>query len=34
MLYRTRLKGRQRKAMVARLKEIAVEGDPGPALQS
>ena len=34
MLYRTRLKGRQRKAMVARLKEIALEGDPGPPLQS
>lgn len=34
MLYRTRLLGRRRKAMVARLQEIAVEGDPGPALQS
>jgi uncharacterized membrane protein len=34
MIYRTRLKSRQRKAMVARIKEIAVEGDPGPALQS
>ena len=34
MLYRTRLKSRQRKAMVARLKEIAAEGDPGPPLQS
>lgn len=34
MIYRTRLLGRRRKAMVARLKEIAEEGDPGPALQS
>jgi uncharacterized membrane protein len=34
MLYRTRLKARQRKAMVARIKEIAAEGDPGPPLQS
>lgn len=34
MLYRTRLKGRQRKALVARLREIAIEGDPGPPLQS
>lgn len=34
MLYRTRLLGRRRKAMVARLQEIAAEGDPGPPLQS
>jgi hypothetical protein len=34
MLYRTRLLGRRRKAMVARLQEIAAQGDPGPALQS
>lgn len=34
VIYRTRLYGRRRKAMVARLQEIAVEGDPGPALQS
>jgi uncharacterized membrane protein len=33
-IYRTRLKTRQRKAMVTRLKEIAAEGDPGPPLQS
>ena len=34
MLYRTRRLGRRRKEMVARLQEIAVEGDPGPPLQS
>ncbi len=34
MIYRTRLKSRQRKAMVARIKEIAAEGDLGTALQS
>jgi uncharacterized membrane protein len=34
MLYRTRLLGRRRKGMVARLQEIAEDGDPGPALQS
>lgn len=34
MLYRTRLLGRRRKTMVARLQEIAEEGDPGPPLQS
>src|SRR5262249_35452957 len=34
VLYRTRQLGRRRKAMVARLQEIAAEGDPGPPLQS
>jgi uncharacterized membrane protein len=34
MLYRTRILGRRRKAMVARLQEIAEDGDPGPPLQS
>jgi hypothetical protein len=34
MLYRTRRLGRRRKEMVARLQEIAAEGDPGPPLQS
>jgi type IV secretory pathway TrbD component len=34
MLYRTRLLGRRRKAMVARIKELAAEGDVGPSLQS
>jgi len=34
MIYRTRLLGRRRKAMVARIQELAAEGDSGPALQS
>ncbi len=34
MIYRTRLWKRRRKAMVERIKEIGVEGDPGPLLQS
>jgi uncharacterized membrane protein len=34
MMYRTRLLGRRRKAMVARIKELAAEGDAGPPLQS
>jgi uncharacterized membrane protein len=34
MIYRTRLWGRRRKAMVARLQEITQDGDPGPPLQS
>lgn len=34
MIYRTRLLGRRRKEMVARLQEIAADGDPGPPLQS
>jgi uncharacterized membrane protein len=34
MIYRTRLWKRRRTAMVERIKEIAVEGDPGPLLQS
>jgi uncharacterized membrane protein len=34
MIYRTRRLGRRRKEMVARLQEIAAEGDPGPPLQS
>jgi hypothetical protein len=32
MIYRTRLLGRRRKALVARLRELAAEGDPGLAL--
>lgn len=34
VIYRTRVLGKRRKAMVARLQEIAEEGDPGPPLQS
>jgi uncharacterized membrane protein len=34
MIYRTKLWQRRRKAMVERIKEIGVEGDPGPLLQS
>jgi uncharacterized membrane protein len=34
MIYRTRLWGRRRKTMVTRLQEVALEGDPGPPLQS
>jgi uncharacterized membrane protein len=34
MIYRTKLWKRRRKAMVDRIKEIGVEGDPGPLLQS
>jgi hypothetical protein len=34
VIYRTRRYGKRRKAMVAKIRELATEGDAGPALQS